>query len=173
MTVDTIAGAFLATVKAIPDTIYCKRPDISLACGQAAGAIQTLADELRVDVQGKTAALILPNSAACLAAYLAALFAGAKPPLINLGCPETKIQKLLGDLDAAVVLSDKTHAGPPIRILNETNVQGLVRPVDLTTLTDSGTTNNNAAIMHSGGTAGLPKHLLHEARADDPDLLGK
>ena len=161
MTADTIASAFLSAVKNSPDAIYCKSAGTTLSYAQAAGAIQSLADELRSDVQGKAVALILPNSTAFLIAYFATLFAGGKPALINHGHPDATIHKLLGDLDAALVLSDHDHAGHVTRILNDALVQDMDKSVDLATLVDPGKPNDIAAIMYSGGTTGLPKQVPH------------
>ena len=60
----TVASAFKTAAIRAPDAIYCKSATGSLTYAQAAGAIQSLADELRADVQGRSAALILPNSKA-------------------------------------------------------------------------------------------------------------
>jgi len=161
MDADTIAGAFLAAVAQAPDTIFCKSAQGALTYAQAAGAVQTLADELRAQVQGKAVAMILPNSSSFLIAYFAALFAGARPALINHGHPDATIAKLLADLDAAVILSDREHAGAPTRVLNDAMLDGLVAPVDLQKLTDPGTPQDIAAILYSGGTTGLPKQVPH------------
>jgi long-chain acyl-CoA synthetase len=161
MDVETIAGAFFAAATNAPDAIYCKTAHGTLTYGQAAGAVQTLADELRADVQGRAVALILPNSSAFLIAYFATMFAGGRPALINHGHPEATIQKLLGDLDAATVISDQLHAGHPTRILTDALVDALIKPVDFPTLRDPGTPDDIAAIMYSGGTTGLPKQVPH------------
>ena len=157
----TIASVFRAAVTKVPDALYCKTSRGALTYGQAAGAVQTLADELRADVQGRAVALILPNSAAFLIAYFATLFAGGKPALINHGHPEATVQKLLEGLGAAVILSDKPHGDYPTRILTDTMVDALVNPVDLDRFTDPGRADDIAAIMYSGGTTGLPKQVPH------------
>ena len=95
MNVDTIASAFLAAVNSAPDAVYCKTADGTLTYAQAAGAVRTLADELRPDVAGKAVGLILPNSSAFLIAYFATLFAGGVPALINHGHPEATIHHCL------------------------------------------------------------------------------
>lgn len=159
--IETIAAAFLATAAKTPDALYCKSAGITLTYGQAAGAIQTLADELRPQVQGSSVAVILPNSAAFVIAYFASLFAGAQPALINRGHPEVTIRQLLGDLGAGMVISDISHAGHPCRILNDALVADLVKPVDFGALTDPGSADDVAAIMYSGGTTGLPKQVPH------------
>ena len=161
MDVETVAGAFLAAVHRAPDAIYCKGSAGALTYAQAAGAIQTLADELRPDVQGKSVALVLPNSSAFLIAYFATLFAGGTPALINHGHPEATLTKLLGNLGAAVTLSDREHAGNRTRILNDALVGELVKPVELNRLTDPGSATDIAAILYSGGTTGLPKQVPH------------
>jgi long-chain acyl-CoA synthetase len=68
MSSQTIASAFKDAAMRAPDAMYCKTSTGSLTYGQAAGAIQSLADELRADVQGQVVALILPNSRYCLPA---------------------------------------------------------------------------------------------------------
>tara|TARA_R110002110_G_scaffold414492_2_gene644689 strand:- start:4697 stop:6166 length:1470 start_codon:yes stop_codon:yes gene_type:complete len=157
----TIAAAFTAAVKKAPEAIYCKTSTGALTYGQAAGAIQSLADELRAEVEGQPVALILPNSKAFLIAYFAALFAGGKPALINHGNPPATISKLLADLKPAVVLSDQTQPDCTTRILNDALVEDLVKPVDLATLIDPSTPQDVGAIMYSGGTTGLPKQVPH------------
>jgi len=161
MTAETVAGAFKAAVQQAPDAIYCKSTTGVLTYAQAAGAIQSLAEELRPDVQGQAVALILPNSRAFLVAYFAVLFAGGKPALINYGHPEATIHKLLAALKPAMTLSDRDHDGSAMRILNDSLVDGLVKPVDLSALNDPGHANDVAAIMYSGGTTGLPKQVPH------------
>ncbi|WP_299417373.1 AMP-binding protein [uncultured Sulfitobacter sp.] len=161
MDVKTIAGAFLASATNAPDAIYCKTAHGALTYGQAAGAVQTLANELGEQVRGRAVALILPNSSAFLIAYFATLFAGGKPALINHGHPDATITKLLADLDAAVILSDRGHDASKTRILNDDLLGDLIAPVDIQTLTDPGTPNDIAAIMYSGGTTGLPKQVPH------------
>lgn len=161
MSSETIAGAFLAAATNAPDAIYCKTTHGTLSYAEAAGAIQTLATELRPDVEGKAVALILPNSSAFLIAYFATLFAGGRPALINHGHPEPTLHKLLDGLDAAVVLSNQSHEGHRTRILTDALVDDLLNPVDLSTLTDPGTATDTAAIMYSGGTTGLPKQVPH------------
>lgn len=157
----TIAGAFKAAVEHAPDAIFCKSMGRSLSYAQAAGAIQSLADELRVDVQDRSVALILPNSTAFLIGYFATLFAGGRPALINYGHPENTISKLLGDLDAAVTLSDREHSGNKTRVLTDELVDDLCKPVAMDRFIDPGTPEDIAAIMYSGGTTGLPKQVPH------------
>jgi len=157
----TIASAFKAAAVQSPDAIYCKSATGALTYEQAAGAIQSLANELRADVQGRSVALILPNSKAFLIAYFATLFAGGKPALINHGHPPSTIAKLLGDLDAAIVLSDREQLDCNTRILNDELVDSLVNPADMSTLINPGTPDDIAAIMYSGGTTGLPKQVPH------------
>lgn len=157
----TIAGAFLAAAMRTPDAVYCKSAGGSLTYAQAAGAIQSLANELRPTVQGRSVALILPNSRAFLVAYFASLFAGATPALINHGHPPSTISKLLGDLDAAIVLSDQEQPFGETRILNDALVDEMVEPAVLANLSDPSTPKDVAAIMYSGGTTGLPKQVPH------------
>jgi len=157
----TVASAFKTAAIRAPDAIYCKSATGSLTYAQAAGAIQSLADELRADVQGRSAALILPNSKAFLIAYFAVLFAGGKPALINHGHPAPTIAKLLGSLDAAVVLSDHEQGKGTTRLLNDDLLGVLVKPVDMNGLIDPSTSEDIAAIMYSGGTTGLPKQVPH------------
>ncbi len=161
MNVETVAGAFIAAVQHAPDAMFCKSATGALSYAQAAGAIQALADELRPTVHGKPVAMILPNSKAFLIGYFATLFAGGTPALINHGHPEATLSKLLGDLGAAITLSDRVHAGVTTRILDDAGVDELVTPVDLGTLDDPGTASDIAAIMYSGGTTGLPKQVPH------------
>lgn len=161
MDAPTVASAFKAAVENAPDALYCKSTAGALSYAQAAGAIQSLADELRNDVRGRVVALILPNSPAFLIAYFATLFAGGRPALINHGHPEATLVKLLGNLDAAVILSDREHAGAKTHILNDTVLNDLLAPVDLTRLAGPGGPDDVAAIMFSGGTTGLPKQVPH------------
>ncbi|SPH27587.1 Long-chain-fatty-acid--CoA ligase [Ascidiaceihabitans donghaensis] len=166
----TVASAFKAAAQHAPDAMYCKSAAGALNYGQAAGAIQTLADELREDVQGRAVALILPNSPAFLIAYFAILFAGGKPALINHGHPDSTIAKLLGDLDAAVILSDRVHPGAKTRILTEGALNDLfapvgIAPVDMARLIDPTEPDDIAAILYSGGTTGLPKQVPHSNAA--------
>lgn len=157
----TIASAFKAAVKRTPDAIFCKSASGKLTYAQAAGAVQSLADELRPTARGRPVALILPNSRAFLIAYFATLFAGGRPALINHGNPPATISKLLANLDAAVVLSDHEHADCRTRILNDVLLERLVKPVNLDTFVDPGTSADIGAIMYSGGTTGLPKQVPH------------
>ncbi len=161
MEAQTIASAFKVAAERNPDAIYCKGSTGTLTYGQAAGAIQSLADELRADVQGRSVALILPNSTAFLIAYFATLFAGGTPALINHGNPPATISKLLDDLGAVVTLSDHEHSTGRTRILNDALVESLLKPAELAELTDPSTADDIAAIMYSGGTTGLPKQVPH------------
>ncbi|MGB0411270.1 MAG: class I adenylate-forming enzyme family protein [Pikeienuella sp.] len=158
---ETVAAVFKAAVEKAPDAIYCKSAAGRLTYAQAAGAIQTLADELRPDVQGRAVALILPNSRAFLIAYFATLFAGGKPALINHGHPPATVSKLLAALDGAVAISDREHENIKTRVLTDELIGELVKPVDLEKLTDPGCGSDIAAIMYSGGTTGLPKQVPH------------
>lgn len=161
MTEKTIAQSFRSAVQNAPDAMYCKSAMGGLTYAQAAGAIQTLADELRPLVRGRPVAVILPNSKAFLIAYFAILFAGGIPALINHGHPEATVNKLLNDLGGAMAISDREHAGFVTRILNDRLVDDLVKPVDLAALIYPGTGCDIAAILYSGGTTGLPKQVPH------------
>ncbi|MCX7566382.1 AMP-binding protein [Sulfitobacter sp. F26169L] len=165
MKVDTVAAAFVAAVQSAPDALYCKSAVGQLTYAQAAGAVLGLADELRPAVQGKTVALVLPNSNAFLIAYFATLFAGGTPALINYGHPEATLAKLLGDLDAAITLSDRDHDSCNTRILGDADLSDLIKPVDLATLNAPGSAGDVAAILFSGGTTGLPKQVPHSNAA--------
>ena len=159
--VETVAQAFRAAVEQSPDAIYCKGAAGALTYAQAAGAIQSLADELRPNVAKKPVAIVLPNSQAFFVAYFAVLFAGGIPALINHGHPPATIEKLIGQLDAAVVLSDKDHTGQKTRVLNDVLLRDMVETVDLDRLTDPGGPDGIAAILYSGGTTGMPKQVPH------------
>lgn len=161
MNVESVAQAFIAAAQHSPNSIYCKSASGSLTYLQAAGAIQTLAQEIRPIAHGQPVALILPNSKAFLIAYFATLFAGGTPALINHAHPEATISKLLNDLKPAIIISDRNHVGSATRILNDTSVDELARPVDLDDLTDTSTANDIAAILYSGGTTGMPKQVPH------------
>ncbi len=161
----TVAQAFTAAVQKSPDTVFCKSQSGALTYRQAAGAIQTLARELRPTVNGKPVALILPNSKAFLIAYFAILYAGGKPALINYGHPEATIKKLLTKLDAAITISDRTLESGKTRILTDALIGELDQPVDLESLCDLGDGKDIAAILFSGGTTGLPKQVPHSNAA--------
>lgn len=157
----TISQTFLMSARNAPDALYCKTASIQLSYSDAAGAIQTLANELHPSIQGRTVAIILPNSAAFLIAYFAVLFAGGKPALVNYGHPQSTVEELLAGLNAAITISDRTFEGIPNRLLNEQIVKELHKPVCFETLRDPGKATDIAAILFSGGTTGLPKQVPH------------
>tara|TARA_Y100000385_G_scaffold289411_1_gene358788 strand:+ start:7746 stop:9248 length:1503 start_codon:yes stop_codon:yes gene_type:complete len=158
---DTISQIFLTSARNTPGAPYCKTASVELSYSDAAGAIQTLANELDTDLRGRPVAIILPNSAAFLIAYFAVLFAGGKPALINHGHPRSTVNNLLADLDAVLTISDCTFEGVPNRLLNDKMIKELRKPVCLETLYDPGTASDIAAILYSGGTTGLPKQVPH------------
>ncbi len=158
---DTVAGVFKAAAAAAPDAIFCKSGSNAISYGQAAGAIQSLSDTLRPQVAGKPVAIVLPNSSAFLIAYFATLFAGGIPALINHGHPEATLNHLLDDLGAAVVLSDRSHAGHKTHHLDDTLIGTMAVSGDPAKLLDPGVAETLAAILFSGGTTGLPKQVPH------------
>ena len=161
----TVATAFRAAVLRAPDAIFCKSAEGGLSYREAAGAIDALAQEIGPQVQGRAVALILPNSKTFLIAYYATLFAGGKPALINYGHPQGTIDTLLGDLDVALVISDRDNAGKDTRVLNDTLVDAMATPIQAHQLSDPTTADTIAAILFSGGTTGLPKQVAHSNAA--------
>jgi long-chain acyl-CoA synthetase len=97
--------------------------------------------------------------------YFASLIAGGTPALINHGHPPGTIDTLLGDLNAAVILSDRDHVGHETRVVNDVSVDKLATPIDPSVLNDLSKTDTTAAILFSGGTTGLPKQVAHSNAA--------
>jgi long-chain acyl-CoA synthetase len=157
----TVAQAFQMAATVAPDALYCKGAAGAVTYGQAAGAIHTLAQEFGPLVKDQPVALILPNSQAFLIAYFAILFAGGKPALINHGHPEATIDKLLGDLKAPVVVSDRHFDGVENCILTDANLSDLLTSIHASVLKDPGAPDDIAAILYSGGTTGMPKQVPH------------
>lgn len=162
---NTVAQVFSNAVRQAPDAIFCKTAESSLTYDQAAGAIQTLADELRPTIQGKPVAVILPNSMAFLITYFAILFAGGKPALLNHGHPDATIEKLLDDLGAVLAISTRVFEGHATRTLDDAGVNELARPVNIETFHAPSDSSDIAAILYSGGTTGLPKQVPHSNAA--------
>jgi len=161
----TVAQVFANAARRAPDTIYCKSVSGALTYAQAAGAIQTLAGDLRPEVEGKPVALILQNSTAFVIGYFAILFAGGKPALINYGHPEATVKKLLDDLRPALTISDRTFEGHANRMLNDALAHEIATAIDPETLHAPGTEQDIAATLYSGGTTGLPKQVPHSNAA--------
>lgn len=157
----TVAQVFRAAVVQAPDGVFCKTNAGTLSYAQAAGAIQSLAEDLRADVAGRVVAMVLPNSACFLVGYFATLFAGGIPALINNGHPDTTIEALLGGLDAAVVLSGRDFPSHKTRVLSDEAVIEMGGGLDLDRLVDPAGAEDIAAILFSGGTTGMPKQVPH------------
>ena len=161
----TVASAFRAAALRAPDGVFCTSAEGGLTYAQAAGAIHALAAELMPKVKGRVVAIVLPNSKTFMISYYATLFAGGVPALINHGHPQGTIETLLGDLEAALLISDHNYAGFETRVLNDAMLGALATPVDPNLLDDPSDAGTTAAILFSGGTTGLPKQVAHSNAA--------
>ena len=158
---NTVIELFDATVREHPDRVYVRCSDLSLTYSRAAAAVQSIAEELGTDANGKDVALVMPNSAAFLVAYFGVLLAGAKPALINHAHPDAMVAKLLGTLDAVAVLSNRKIDGVDVTELDDQRVGGLLKaPQDGLDLSDA-QSEDTGAILFSGGTTGVPKQVAH------------
>lgn len=154
---DTISRMFDETVKASPNRTFVKTEDISLSYAEAADKLVAVAQVLNDQVQGRSVAIVLPNSAAFLIAYYGVLAAGAVPALVNYGHPDATVAKLLEGLDVAAVLSDRDIPGLTVTHFDDLKLANMVggnRQI-------APATAENAAILFSGGTTGLPKQVAH------------
>ncbi len=158
---ETLPDLFCAALRAHPDRLYCKSQDLTLTYAQAAGAIHALAQDLKPKVHGRTVAIVLPNSAAFLVGYFAALAAGAAPALVNYAHPDPTVAKLLDGVDVAAVLSDRDLPDLSVTRFDDTVVASLASPINADDFTHAASSNDIGAILFSGGTTGLPKQVAH------------
>lgn len=165
VTFDNVTRMFRDAVEAHPDRIYCKTSEIALSYAHAAGAIEAVADDLGPKVNGRTVALVLPNSPSFLIAYLGALVAGAHPALVNHGHPDATVVKLLQGLDLAAVLSDRDIPGLTVTGFDDAKVRDLAEPLAAEDFTSSSSPTDVGAILFSGGTTGLPKQVVYSHEA--------
>jgi len=157
----TIAEMFRDTAQACPDRPYCKSSEVTLNYAQATSAINALAQDLGPSVQGRTVALVLPNSTAFLVAYFAVLEAGAYPALVNHAHPDATVNKLLNEIDLAAVLSDREIPELDVTHIDDAFVADLASRQAGTNAATLPAPHETGAILFSGGTTGLPKQIAH------------
>lgn len=158
----TVLDMFLATAKACPDRCFVTSPNGALTYAEATQRIDALAHSLGPKAQGRSVALVLPNSAAFLIAYFGALAAGASPALVNYGHPDATVGKLLDGIDLAAVLSDRDLPGLQVTKVDDA---GLLELPSAPQAHPQGSPDQTAAVLFSGGTTGLPKQVAHSNRA--------
>lgn len=155
----TIIEMFRTVAQGCPDRAYCKSDSVQLSYAEAADAVEAMAKGFGPGVRGRTIALVLPNSAAFLIAYLATLAAGARPALVNYGHPDATVAKLLDGLDLALTLTDREIPGLDVTPFDDSKLAGLVGETNASDYNPA--PDDIAAILFSGGTTGLPKQIAH------------
>jgi len=125
-------------------SVYCSGAGVSLTYEQAFAAVDGLAEELGAGIKGKIVGIYLSNSAAFLIAYQAVLRAGGRPALLNVGLPKASIEKMLDDMDMALIFASEEVTGVPTYVFSDAQLASTLETLSPVEVTPSGATANGA-----------------------------
>jgi long-chain acyl-CoA synthetase len=146
----------------------------------AAGLAQRLANiGAGKGIEGQTVALLLPNSIEYHVAYFATLMARGVPTLLNPLYPPTQLEPLLRDSEPRILICEPSQRSTLIELTVRMGKPDILDlgdsgAIDVRALIKEGTAGRPnldvspdlpAALLHTGGTTGIPKGVEHSHAA--------
>ncbi len=157
----TIVEIFLNSANNNKNRLFSKDQEISLTYEEAENAILSLASEIKLIVEDLDVALLVVNNSIFFITYLAVVYCGGRPALINPIMPIKVGKKLLQELNPSLVISDHDQA-----FVNDALVIDINKIKSLKVSKDKidchkASPDEIATYFYSGGTTGIPKRVIY------------
>ncbi len=157
----TIVEVFLNAAEHNGERVFSLDEDLSLTYEEAKISIVALASEIKPSVEGLDVALLVGNGSIFLITYLAVLYCGGRPALINPVIPTKVGRKLLEELKPSIVITDHDQPFASDALIIDTDKIKSLKVSNNKVDCHKASSDEIATYFYSGGTTGIPKRVIY------------
>ena len=157
----SLVSAFERRANAHADRLFIKSLSFSLSWGEALSAVRGFGELHRDRLEGRDVAMFMSNGSAFFITYLAVLYSGGHPAVLNAAIPQKAGRKLVEELAPELVFAEQVLDFDDAAVVVDGDMVRRWISLDAGMSSRSTAGDETACYFYSGGTTGTPKRIRY------------